>query len=299
METFDKINENPKMIYLARAANEDNAGGFLSEEEFQRFKTLYSANPLLAIQRMNSAISMIRNDGAKKRYCEECVSLESAVEREIVGQKEMRCGIETETKNGIPSFLYDGFIDMGYFRNELKRTREKILVDKRKLKKHLADAKHMSILYPERNEMLLARMVSDRLEFSKKMTDINVEASGAGLMGIHEFVGDYGVCRHFAMLYQLFAQEAGIESRIVRGMLGKGNNAGLHAWNMAHKEKKAILVDSSGTYLRDNQDNTITRCIFVIEDLFEGRCYKKARGYGKHYGPHERSRNFYKYRKLE
>ncbi|MDI6737718.1 MAG: transglutaminase-like domain-containing protein [Nanoarchaeota archaeon] len=300
MEAFERIKESPKRIYLVRAANAENAGGFLSEEEYSKFKTLYSANPLLAIQRMNSAIAAIGSEDAKKRYCDECVSLESAVEREIIESRGMRYGIETETRRGLPYFLFDGFVDMGYYSNEMNRTREKLLVDKKKLAKHLACAKAMSIMFPERSEAVMARMVAGRINYDKDIAERFVEEKDFGLIGLNEFLEEQiGVCRHFAMLYQLFAQEAGIESRIVKGYLGKRPDGGLHAWNMAHRDKNCFLVDTSGSYLQDNKDGSITRCIMFIQDSYEGRCYRKARAYGKQYRRHERNRNFYKYRYLE
>ncbi|MFH1066256.1 MAG: transglutaminase domain-containing protein [Nanoarchaeota archaeon] len=300
MTAFERIKENPKMIYLVRAANEDNTRGFLGEEEFQKFKTFYSANPLEAIRRMNSSIAVIESEEKKKRYCGECVSLESAVEREIIADREIRRGIRTETRRGIPLFLFDGFVDMGYYGNELGRTREKLLVDKKKLEEHLSYAKTMSIMFPERNEAVMARMVVDRLNFDTGPALRFADEKDFGIIGLDEFLEEeIGVCRHFALLYQLFAQEAGIESRIVKGYLGKRQDKGLHAWNMANKGKNCILVDTSGSYLRDNHDNSKTMCIMLVEDLFGGRCYRKAEGFGKHYKPHKPHKNFYKYRKLE
>jgi hypothetical protein len=300
METFDKINKSPKMIYLVRTANEENTRGFLGAEEYQRFKTLYSANPLLAIQRMNSAISLIKNDEAKKRYCNECVSLESAVEREIIEARGFRYDVETETRRGIPLFLFDGFVDMGYYSNELGRKREKILVDKKKLETNLSYAKAMSIMFPEKNIAVAARMVVDAMNFDTGLALRFAEEKDFGLIGLDEFLKEeIGVCRHFALSYQLFAQEAGIDSRIVKGYLGKGKSSGLHAWNMAKKGDKSVLVDASGSYLRHNEDGSKTRCIMVVDEFYEGRCYRKAEGFGKHYKPHKPHKNFYKYRKLE
>ena len=299
MDAFERIKENPEMIYLVRAANEDNTRGFLGGEEYLKFKTVYATNPLEAIRRMNSAIAVCETDEKKKRYCDECVSLESAVEREIIEARGFRYDVETETRMGIPSFLLDGFVDMGYYGNDMWRTREKILVDKKKLGKHLAYAKAMSIMFPEKSIAVAARIVVDAMNFNTGLALRFAEEKDFGIIGLNEFLEEeIGVCRHFDLSYQLFAQEAGIESRIVKGELGKKPNDHLHAWNMAEKGGKSVLVDSSGSYLRHNSGNSITRCIMIVEEFYESRCYRKAEGFGKHYKPHKPHKNFFKYRRL-
>ncbi|HII15906.1 MAG TPA: hypothetical protein HA362_06355 [Nanoarchaeota archaeon] len=304
MTAFDVVEKHPRMAYLIQSAVPGAAD--LSEGTFEEFIGLYKENPIEAIRGMNSAIALVEDGNRERLLCEDCVSLEILTERGIVAGMRGMYGGESIVQRGIPCFgytgffVYDGLIDLGTFRDEHNRPREKILVDKRKLRKQLVQAKLNSINFPGYREGIAAQMVIQQMCYDKDAVDEFSKSRSNGLIGLDEFVKKkFGICRHFALMYQLFAQEAGIESSIVRGEFGSGNIAPWHAWNTARKGRMHVLIDTTGSIIERREEDTKRERILQIEAETESKCRKIAKEHGKIYTPHSDNECFYQYRRLE
>lgn len=303
MKAFERIKENPKMIYLVRAVNEDNTRGFLGEEEYQKFKAIYSANPLEAIRKMNSAIKTMRTMDKRRKYAEEAVNLEILAERQYVSSMdflpERTDGNETKRMNGIPAYILDGFVDMGFESSEINRgTREKIVVDKTKLSKLLAEAKRESIEYSRHPVIRCYELTWPLMIYDIEFAEHVAKRHEGGCIGLEKYLdNNSGVCRHIALVFKLFAQEMGLESYLIRG---KGPGGELHAWNIAKYQDKTYLADATRRMRQRGEGNVIqTVSPMIISGADSSECYRNVKRMGLKYVPKKSEKSFFKYRRLE
>lgn len=300
MTAFDKIKENPKMICLVRAVNAGNTSGFLDEEEYLRFRERYAANPLEAIRVINASIKSIESAEKRERYIAEAVTLETITERDHVSTFDFLPGKnETKKENGIPPYIFDGFVDMGLISNEaIRGAREKLVVDKQKLKNKLCDAK---LRLADNNGNIAARawrFVRRNMCYSPAFAEWVSEKYSAGCIGIDKYINQReGICRHFAVFYQLVAQEAGLKSSIERGLGPEGN---MHAWNIANENNNFFLVDATKRIRQKGEGNIImTLSPLIIPGRSIAECYSIAKKMGYEFRPEKAEESYYKYKKLE
>lgn len=291
------------MIHLIRTINESAKSGFPDEREYQEFTERYVSNPLEAIRAINKVIKGISTKERKWKYIQDAVSLETITERDYVStfdfMPERAHGNETKREHGIPGYLLDGFVDMGFIANDINRgKREKIVVDKKKLRNILCEAK-MRLADNEGNlTARIWRFVRSNMRYDEEFTAQLVKRYDAGCIGIDKHISERaGICIHLAVFYQIIAQEAGLESGIQRG---QGPGGEMHAWDIAHEEDKFLLVDTTKKVMTKGRGNVImTASPFIIPGGSITECYLKARRMGCNYRPKVPEQSYYKYKKLE
>ena len=94
-----------------------------------------------------------------------------------------------------------------------------------------------------------------------------------------------GVCRHLSILFQLYAQEAGMSSRVVKGDLRLYVFSGRHAWNMVQLGEQVVLVDVTHPNLHQP---------FILVGTPEAEVYKRAKDFSRAYGATPDEDNYYK-----
>jgi hypothetical protein len=94
-----------------------------------------------------------------------------------------------------------------------------------------------------------------------------------------------GVCRHLSIFYQLYLQEAGIDSQVVKGNLRFYVFSGRHAWNVVEIDDQKALVDV--THPNVNQP-------FILLGTPEVEVYERAKEYDRNYVATPDENNFYK-----
>jgi hypothetical protein len=233
--------------YLQRSYHRDPATGRrvvppLAEDEWSRFAVGWSVDPIACIRAINRAIARLRAPGRLTRYLAAAVELETLMDRETLRAPEMR------VFRGIPAYVMDGYTDLGrnYSRTG-RRAREKIRVDKERLKPWLVETRRRALASETSLEWLLAgyyEAVRNSLrideagvnELSSDWSDRSVNLSRFLDHGV-------GVCRHQSILYQLCLQEAAISGRVVKGSVRLFGLERRHAWNLAWHGGRVALVD--------------------------------------------------------
>ena len=214
----------------------------LGEEEWSRFAAYWAVEPIACIRAMNAAIAELRTPARIRRYLEAAVELETLMDRGASRAPEGR------VFSGIPRYIMDGYTDMG--RNPsltARRGREKIRVDKRRLKPWLVESRWRALACePALLEMLAGfyEVVRRRLSLDEARVRHLSCDWGDRSINLSRFLDDgVGLCRHLSILYQLCLQEAGIPARVVKGTLRVFGMGGRHAWNLAWHRGRVALVD--------------------------------------------------------
>ena len=209
--------------YLQRSYYRDPATGqriahSLEPDEWSRFAAGWSVEPIACIRAVNRAIAKLRTPARIKRYLEAAVELETLMDRRTLRAPEAR------VFSGIPAYIMDGYTDMG--RNPsrtVRRGREKIRVDKERLKPWLVETRWRALAYEASLDDLLAgfcEVVRRSLCFDEsRVNDLSSESNDRSV-NLSRFLDDgVGLCRHQSILYQLCLQEAAIPGRVVKGSL--------------------------------------------------------------------------------
>ena len=214
----------------------------LEEKEWSRFAADWAVEPIACIRAMNAAIAELRTPVRIQRYLEAAVELETLMDHGASRAPEGR------VFSGIPGYIMDGYTDMG--RNPsptARRGREKIRVDKQRLKPWLIESRWRALAYEPAPEELLAgfyEVVRRSLSLDEaRVRHLSFEG-GDKSMNLSRFLDDgVGLCRHLSILYQLCLQEAAIPARVVKGTLHVLGIGGRHAWNLAWFRGHVALVD--------------------------------------------------------
>lgn len=256
----------------------------LEEEELSRFLTSWGISTIECIRAMNRAIRQITEAGRKTRY------LEAAVELEILMDQQNWGSDVEKVYSGIPSYLMNGYTDMGTLPSpRLRNGREKIKVDKSQMKKRLIQCKQEGLSVTNSGVDLLARLydwVRQDLEFNEKGVDALSKEFGNESIVLSEYLNKgMGVCRHLSILYQLYLQEAGIRSRVVKGNLTFYIFSGRHAWNMVRLGEKTALVDVTHPNVHHP---------FIVLDSSEDHVYERAQEFDRKYVATPDEHNYYK-----
>lgn len=158
--------------------------------------------------------------------------------------------------------INDGYVDGGRGMKldedgQAQSRREVIIVDRKRdaaLRKHLEFARSDEImsLKPLKRAIRLANYIDKEMSLNK---DSRLNLAAVSLMrkeyanqGV--LIGDVsricgaGVCRHRALLFKILADEAELNTALVRGNYGEGDRFSGHAWNELHlKDGRKILID--------------------------------------------------------
>jgi hypothetical protein len=233
--------------YLQRSLHRDPASGQrlayrLKDDEWSRFAAGWSVEPIACIGAVNRAIAELRTPARIRRYLEAAVELETLMDRGTLRAPEAR------VFSGIPAYIMDGYTDMGRNPSPTVRLgREKLRVDKERLKPWLVESRWRALACEPSFEELLAgfyEAVRGSLCFDESRVSHLSSQSDDRSVNLSRFLDQgVGVCRHLSILYQLCLQEAAIPGRVVKGSLRLFGIEGRHAWNLAWLRGRVALVD--------------------------------------------------------
>jgi len=213
----------------------------VQDGERRGFGEVWQDRPVQAIGSMNRAMHEVKSEARKERYVKAAVDLEIVMDRS---------GSEGPTENrvGIPGYLQDGYTDLGLL--ALQRRRERILVDKGRLKSQLVASRTEAL-----NELSRTDVASDLLSRLRRMAlSLRSEVfyqegepmsrSGSGTVLLSQCV-EQGMLgsRHLSILMQLRLQESGISSRLVKGGLRLYGLKTRHAWNVVMDQGAIAIID--------------------------------------------------------
>ncbi|MFQ5790399.1 MAG: hypothetical protein ACE5JI_07980, partial [Acidobacteriota bacterium] len=212
----------------------------VEEHELARFADSWCLAPIECVRALNRAIARISEPSRKGRY------VRAAVDLEILMDQETWTDGDGKVYRGIPSYLPNGYTDMGTMPSPTERNgREKIKVDKTKMVDRLAECKRRGVMAGQPGEALLAwyyEAVRRDIEFDELGVEKLSREFGDESIVLSEYLDKgMGVCRHLSIFYQLYLQEAGIASRVVKGDLRFYVLSGRHAWNVAKLGKRVAL----------------------------------------------------------
>jgi len=256
----------------------------LDAQEFSRFSASWQATPLECIRAMNDTLGRLAEPSRLGRY------IDAAVDVEILMDRETWVAGDGRVYRGIPMYLMNGYTDMGLLASPTERNgREKIKVDKERMRAQLALSKRAKIAGGAPDEDLLARYydaVRKDMEFDERGVDELSREFGSESIVLSEYLDKgLGVCRHLAIVYQIFLQEAGIPSRVVKGNLRFYIFNGRHAWNLVWLSGQVALVDV--THPNVNRP-------FVLLGASEEDVYRRASEFNRIYSPTPDDQNHYK-----
>jgi hypothetical protein len=256
----------------------------LEEDELSRFATSWGLAPVECIRAMNRSIRQIPESTRRERY------VRAAVELEILMDQQNWANGDGKVYQGIPSYLMNGYTDMGTLPSPTERTgREKIKVDKKKMKDRLIVCKRRGLDEKELGMETLTRFyeaVRKDIEFDEHGVEKLSREYGNESIVLSEYLDKrMGVCRHLSIFYQLYLQEVGIESRVVKGNLRFYIFTGRHAWNIVDLDDHVALADVT----HPNVNNP-----FILVGSDEEDVYRRAQEFDRSYVATPDEQNYYK-----
>jgi hypothetical protein len=275
--------------YLSRSFYTDDETGKrvayeLDEGELKRYLASWGVAPIECIRAMNRAIRLIQEPLRRERY------VRAAVELEILMDQQIWSNGDGRVYRGIPSYLMNGYTDMGTMPSSTVRAgREKIKVDKKEIFERLVQCKREAIALEAAGMETLARfyeVVRGDIEFDEQGVESMSREYGNESIVLSEYLDKgMGVCRHLSIFYQLYLQEAGIDSQVVKGNLRFYVFSGRHAWNIIQIEDQVALVDVT----HPNVSHP-----FILLGGPETEVYERAKEYDRTYVATPDENNFYK-----
>ena len=270
--------------YYLEAETEKRIAYELEEEDLSRFTALWWVAPIECIRALNQAIRSISEPIRRERY------LRAAVELEILMDQHSWADGDGKVYRGIPSYLMNGYTDMGTRASPTERNgREKLKVDKMQIKDRLVGCKREGVAVERAGVGVLARFyntVRRDIEFNEQGVEKLSHEHGNKSIVLSEYLDKgMGVWRHLSIFFQLYAQEAGIHSRVVKGNLRLYIFSGRHAWNMVQVGDQAALVDVTHPNLNDP---------FIIVGSPEAEVYERANDFSRSYVATSDEENHYK-----
>ena len=255
----------------------------LEEDELSRFTTSWGVAPIECIRSMNRAICGISEPGRKERYVRAAVELEILMDHQIWSDEDGKIFC------GIPPYLMNGYTDMGTMPSPTERNgREKIKVDKVQMKSLLIQCKRDGLAVSRPGVDLLERLyevVRRDIEFNEKGVERLSREYGNESIVLSEYLDQgMGVCRHLSILFQLYLQEVGIQSRVVKGNLRFYVFSGRHAWNVVQLGDQFALVDVT---------HPDVQRAFILTDSSEASLYRRAGEFDRSYAPTPDENNYY------
>ena len=276
--------------YLSRSFYEDASSGKriaheLECKELAQFSSSWKADPVHCIRTMNLAIARIpEGEGARReRY------VRAAVDLEVLMDRQSRSGPSGRVYKGIPGYLMNGYTDMGSLPSVTARNgREKIKVDKERVRGRLVACKRRVVSRGVTEELLehFYSAVRRDIKFNEVGVDKLFREYGDRSIALSRYLDlGLGVCRHLSIFLQLYLQEAGIDSRLIKGNLKFFVFSGRHAWNLARLGKRVALIDV--THPDVNQP-------FILWGDSPEEVYQRAANVSRSYVATPDDRNHYK-----
>lgn len=276
--------------YLNRSFYVDPATGKrvaheVQESELVRFASEWERSPMACIASMNRAIAPIEEAARRVRYIRSAVDLEILMDGQV-----WSAGAEEPVRRGIPAYLMNGYTDMGTLASTTQRNgREKIKVDKASLKARLASCRRQGVNGHTGARDLVAwcyDAVRTDIEFDEMGVERLYREYGSESIVLSQYLEKrMGVCRHLSIIFQLYLQETGVRSRLVKGNLRFFVFSGRHAWNMVQLEDGVALVDVTHPNIKTP---------FIVEAPSEREVYRRAREHSRDYAPTPDAQNHYK-----
>jgi hypothetical protein len=256
----------------------------LEEDELSRFTTSWGLAPIECIRAMNRSIREITEAGRRNRYAR------AAVDLEIMMDQQNWANGDGKVYQGIPSYLMNGYTDMGMLPSPTEREgREKIKVDKKQMRNRLVQCKQVGLDLKEPDAATLAlfyETVRKDIEFDEQGVEKLSREYGNESIVLSEYLNKgMGVCRHLSIFYQLYLQELGLESRVVKGDLRFYVFAGRHAWNLVKLGDKIVLADVTHPDVNSP---------FIVAGSDETEVYKRAQKFDRTYVATPDEQNYYK-----
>lgn len=241
----------------------------LTEQELSSFTALWRVAPIECIRAINQAIRNISEPARRERY------VRAAVELEILTDKYSWADGDGKVYRGIPSYLMNGYTDMGTRSSPTVRNgREKLKVDKMQIKNRFVECKREGMSVSQPGVEILACFydtVRRDIEFDEQGVEKLAQDCGNESIVLSEYLDKgMGVCRHLSIFFQLYVQEAGIHSRLVKGNLRLYVFSGRHAWNMVQIGDQAAIVDVTHPNLKDP---------FIVLGSPEAEVYERAKDF--------------------
>ena len=255
----------------------------LEPSELSDFLAAWSVAPLECIRTMNATIATLPESSRKERYVRASVDLEILMDQVCWAD-------DGKVYKGIPDYLMHGYTDMGTDSSPTERSgREKIKVDKVRIAGRLTECKRRVVRGTEGIDPLMAwyyKSVRRDIEFDEPGVEKLSRDFGNESIAISEYLEKgLGVCRHLSIFFQLYAQEAGIDCRLVKGNLKFYIFKGRHAWNVARLKDRFVLVDVT----HPNADNP-----FMVSAPTQAEMYESAAQDSRSYEPTPDEQNHYK-----
>ena len=256
----------------------------LEEEELSRFTTSWGVAPIECIRSMNRAICRIDEPGRRERY------IRAAVDLEILMDHQNWSDEDGKIYCGIPTYLMNGYTDMGTMPSPTERNgREKIKVDKIQMKSLLVQCKREGLATSQPGVELLEHLyevVRRDIEFNEKGVERLSREYGNESIVLSEYLDQgMGVCRHLSIFFQLYLQEVGIHSRVVKGNLRFYVFSGRHAWNVVQLGDQFVLVDVTHPDVQRP---------FILTESSEESLYGRAGDFDRSYVATPDENNYYK-----
>ena len=270
--------------YFRDAESGERVAYCAEEDEWSRFAARWAVEPVACIGAVNRAINRLGTPARITKYLEAAVDLET-----LMDQRTLRAP-QGRVASGIPGYIMDGYTDMGRspFR-ATSRHREKIRVDKKRLKSWLVESRWRALSYgPSPEELLTGFSVAVRRSLGRddwKVQDLPGDWADQSIR-LSRFIDDgIGLCRHMSILYQLCLQEAAIPARVVKGSLYHLGTEERHAWNLAWLGGRVVLVDVSWP----GPDGPL-----IVAGDSQEEVYRAANRDGRRYVPTPDEQNRYK-----
>ncbi|HSX16625.1 MAG TPA: EDR1-related protein [Patescibacteria group bacterium] len=158
----------------------------------------------------------------------------------------------------VPSYIPDGFVDMGRDarHDPAVRDREQIWVDKREILEKYKPLltrifQHDYSNLSEGDRPLnmsysIAKEVYQSIPLPENVQDGDL-GLGGGKIKLSEI--EEAVCRHRALIFQVLGQAIGLDSRVIKGPRMTASSVENHAANMVRSGDKWYLVDVSNPYM--------------------------------------------------
>lgn len=169
-----------------------------------------------------------------ERYLRAALDLQSDLDHEIYPPD------EATIHEGVPTYVPDGFSDMGKdkaTRTSRRLMREKIRVNKKAVFTHTFYLL-MNVIALCKTETGMAKMIADFIHQNVKFRENGKDSFRKSILLHSRIEKGIGVCRHHALLGQTLLQALGIKSQILKCFLG-----GPHACNLLEIDGKQYILD--------------------------------------------------------
>jgi hypothetical protein len=255
----------------------------LEPSELAEFLKNWGVSPLESIRAMNRAIAKLPASSRRERYVRAAVDLEILMDQKSWAD-------EGRVYQGLPDYLMHGYTDMGTQASPTERSgREKIKVDKLRMAERLSECKDRGLTATEDVTALLSwyyNSVRKDIEFNELGVEKLSRDFGNESIVLSEYLEKgLGVCRHLSIFFQLYSQEAGIESRVVKGNLKFYIFKGRHAWNLVRHRDRFVLVDVTHPSVDEP---------FIVTGASEEEVYQRAIEQSRTYEATPDEQNYYK-----